>query len=659
MPADAGSRVVYPGWMQFDTPDSDDRRVTLDAGTRMAPTAEVDGGARDGGAIAAPISPLDFPHRYRQEAVLGQGGMGVVALCGDQQIWRRVAMKRLQPHRLGHSEAETRFLREARIQGQLEHPAVVPVYDLGVDPDGAMYFTMKRVRGATLEQVIDDLRQGRGADYSRRRLLAAFSSVCLAVDFAHRRGVVHRDLKPGNIMLGDYGEVYVLDWGLARVLGATDLPIERGASAVIAGPRTSETRAGAVLGTPGYMAPEQMRGELSDVGPRADVYSLGVILFEMLTQRPLHEGETIQEVMSSTLAGVESRPSLRAPESDVPPELEEIVVRATALDPGQRFQSARALNEAIERFEDGERDVELRRSMARRHAKSAGEAADRARSEWSPGFEERRRAMREIGRALALDPDNTTAMETLVRLLAEPPRVLPPEVQMELDRNDRDKLRWIGKIGGFAYLSLFGYLPLLWWGGVRQWGWLVAMYVAAVCASGVSFWTASRRSPPVWGVLLVMVVSNIAFACTAALFGPLVVTPGIIAVNTTGFALNLDPAYRRFAVATACLTILGVLAVWAGGMLPGDYVFSSAGLTVTPGAIELPRIPTLLFLVVISLGMVVTGALSVTRVRDALKRSETQLFLYAWHLREFVPAAVRPTTDPTAARREAAPAAEA
>lgn len=136
-------------------------------------------------------------------------------------------------------------------------------------------------------------------------------------------------------------------------------------------------------------------------------------------------------------------------------------------------------------------------------------------------------------------------------------------------------------------------------------------------------------------------------------------TPGFIAVNATGFALNLDPAYRRFAVGTACLAIGAVIVVWAAGMLPGDYVFSGAGLTVTPGAISLPPLPTLAFLFVTALGTVLTGALSVTRVRDALTRSEKQLFLYAWHLREFVPEAVRPTTDPTAARRAASPASQA
>ncbi len=639
--------------MQFDTPDSDESRPTLDASIRGA--AETDGGTKDVGSLDAPISPLDFSHRYLTEAVLGEGGMGVVLLCGDQQIWRRVAMKRLKPERRGHGEARTRFLREARIQGQLEHPAVVPVYDLGVDPEGAMYFTMKRVRGVTLEKVVDELRQGRGGEYSRRRLLAAFSRVCLAVDFAHRHGVVHRDLKPGNVMLGDYGEVYVLDWGLAAVLGVADLPAEPEATVVMAGPRSNETRPGAVLGTPGYMAPEQMRGEL-EVGAPADVYSLGAILFEILTLQLLHHGATIQEIWASTLDGVDARPSVRAPESEVPPELEAILMRATALDPAQRYESARALSQALERFLDGERDVELRRTMAAQHAVAASQAAELARREQSPGFEQRRRAMREIGRALALDPGNELAMQTMVRLLGEPPRVLPPEVQTELASNDRHKLRRIGRISGFAYLSFCAYLPLLLWSGVRESGWLIAMFVAALSASAVSFWTASRRSPPVDGVLVTMVLGNIACACTAALFGPLVVTPGIIAVNTTGYALNLDPVHRRFAIATACMAVLAMLGAWAAGGLPGDYVFSAAGWTVTPGAIELPRIPTLVFLIITSFGMVLTGALSVTHVRDALSRSEKQLFLYAWHLREFVPEAVRPTTDPTAARRnEASP----
>ncbi len=188
----------------------------------------------------------EFTRRYQERRLLGEGGMGSVLLCADAQIGRHVALKIIRAAPRAGARAERRFLREARVQGQLEHPALVPVYDLGITPDGAVYFTMKRVRGETLEDVLRELRGD--PRFTRRKLLAAFARVCLAVDFAHRRGVLHRDLKPANVMLGDFGEVYVLDWWLAKLTDHPDLepePDERVAVLV-----TSETAPGAVLGTP-------------------------------------------------------------------------------------------------------------------------------------------------------------------------------------------------------------------------------------------------------------------------------------------------------------------------------------------------------------------------------------------------------------------------
>ena len=176
--------------------------------------------------------------RYRIGDTLGVGGMGEVRRCRDRRIGREVAMKVVRSDAAGLAWMRERFLREARIQGQLEHPCIVPVYDLGMGPDGATYFTMKRVRGATLEDVVDALRAGdpeAERKWSRRRLLSAFSTVCGAVDYAHSRGVVHRDLKPGNVMLGDFGEVYLLDWGLAKVTGEADEDADGPASSPVIG----------------------------------------------------------------------------------------------------------------------------------------------------------------------------------------------------------------------------------------------------------------------------------------------------------------------------------------------------------------------------------------------------------------------------------------
>ncbi|HEV8321841.1 MAG TPA: serine/threonine-protein kinase, partial [Myxococcota bacterium] len=281
------------------------------AASRWAPAS--DPGPVDPGTVL--LDDASFGGRYEVGAVIGEGGMGQVRAVGDRRIGRRVAMKVVRAGQGSRSDARARFLREARVQGQLEHPSIVPVYEMGKTPEGAPYFTMRRVCGATLAEVVEALRAGRvdaAQRWSRRRLLTAFSSVCLTMHYAHTRGVVHRDLKPGNVMLCDFGEVYVLDWGLAKIAsGAADdgaregeadgagsaqsgeggsARSEQGARAP-AGPagidaplhESARTVDGELMGTPGYMAPEQVTGRAQDVDARADVYALGAILFELLT----------------------------------------------------------------------------------------------------------------------------------------------------------------------------------------------------------------------------------------------------------------------------------------------------------------------------------------------------------------------------------------
>lgn len=288
----------------------------------------------DGSVVSTADLALDnagFDERYGPPTELGRGGMGVVQLHRDERIGREVAMKRLRGPVVGMPELSARFVREARVQGQLEHPAIPPVYDVGVDPDGAPYFTIKRLRGRTLKDIIAGLVAGtpRYAQFTRRRLLADLASVCLAVEFAHNRGVLHRDLKPANIMLGDYGEVYVLDWGVAKLAEVDDSPVDL--SEIVRDTPAGEaatTMAGIVLGTPGYMAPEQLHNH--NIGPTVDVYALGSILFEILTLLPLHDGRSKDAILAQTVAGADARASVRAPDLDIPPELEAACVRATA-----------------------------------------------------------------------------------------------------------------------------------------------------------------------------------------------------------------------------------------------------------------------------------------------------------------------------------------
>lgn len=255
----------------------------------------------------------DFAVRYEPRDSLGEGGMGTVQLCHDRRVGRDVAMKLVRAEYGGSPQMRERFFREARVQGQLEHPSIVPVYDIGEGPKGEAYFTMRRVKGLTLEAVLFGLQQGDpeiSSRYSRRRLLTAFSNVCLTIAYAHSRGVVHRDLKPANIMLGDFGEVIVLDWGLAKLPGTED---STPASQRVSLPDLHglTTRAGSVLGTPGYMPPEQIRGA-ERVDAKADVYALGAILFEIASLEPMHNGETVDDIFTSTLMGTRETQRSRA-----------------------------------------------------------------------------------------------------------------------------------------------------------------------------------------------------------------------------------------------------------------------------------------------------------------------------------------------------------
>ncbi|MBL9018523.1 MAG: serine/threonine protein kinase, partial [Myxococcales bacterium] len=379
------------------------------------PQTLVDTQATSTTTAPAPALDLAAPqHRYTLGPVLGRGGMGEVFSAIDEQIGRPVAIKRLrmtEPSR----DALTRFLREARIQGRLEHPAIVPVHELWKDDMGRPFFVMKQLAGVTLGDVLGKLAFGSHdaqKQFSRQRLLRAFADVCLAIEFAHTRGVVHRDLKPANIVLGDFGEVYVLDWGVAKLMNEAEAPSFSDVPSLHDAPAHDETAAGAILGTPGYIAPEQIRGE-PDLDGRADVYALGTILFEILTLYPLHPRG--QAAIASALNGIDARPSRRALDRVVPPELDAICVKATAVDKHDRYPTARALGDAVQQFLDGDRDVVLRRELARSELQTARSALAQG-----SGPKERRVAIRAAARALAFDPTSPQPADLLGRLMLEP-----------------------------------------------------------------------------------------------------------------------------------------------------------------------------------------------------------------------------------------------
>ena len=593
--------------------------------------------------------------RYEIRDRLGEGGMGEVYLCADHRIGRDIAMKVIRAERGGQLDARTRFVREARVQGQLEHPSIVPVYDLGRDANGSAYFTMRRVLGKTLEQVIGELHGGVPAtvrEWTRHKLLTAFASVCLAIEFAHARGVIHRDLKPDNIMVGDFGEVYVLDWGLAKVV-ETSVESPESRRAVTPDPSADDTVGtihGAVMGTPGYMAPEQARRDEVVLDARADVYALGSILFELLALEPLHARGSSDAVLRSTLAGADARPSVRAPSRDVAPELDAICVRATAVERRDRFASAREIYEAVEAFLAGDRDVEQRRALARNHAHAATEATERALRGNGDAVEARALAMREVSRAVALDPSNVDAMKALVRLFTEPPRELPPEARADLSRALVHTQRVAARTAAIGYATWLVYAPLVLWMGVRdvKWGALCDV-LFAVAAAANWYVGRARESRVTLASDLALFASTVAIAAATGVAGPFMLLPGIAAVNTILYVSSAARSRRAWAVASGCLAVAVPFVLEVSGILPPSLAFEHGALVTLPQIAWFPPIPTLVFLFFTNIAVIVTASIFVARSRDALHATQERLYFHTWQLRQFVPSEAYGAATPSIA----------
>jgi eukaryotic-like serine/threonine-protein kinase len=577
-----------------------------------------------------------FINRYARLSTLGQGGMGEVRLCRDGRIGREVAMKIVRTGNGAPPDQEARFLREARVQGRLEHPAVVPVYDLGRDPGGTPFFTMKRVNGHTLEEIVDGLAAGDAeleARYNRRKLLQAFTQICLAVDYAHARGVLHRDLKPANIMLGDFGEVYLLDWGLARFLEGSDAP----ASADTLPLETRHTQVGSVLGTPGYMSPEQARGD-AGIDGRSDVYALGSILFEMLTLEPLHRATSVGAILNDTLKGlIDARAATRAPGRDVPPELEAICVRATRLEAGERFASARELCAAVEGYLDGDRDLARRRELADAHAAAAATAADAAIADTTGSLDSRKRALREVGRALALFPDHPGAMGVFVRLFSTPPVKMPLPAEQEIDALEREGLRDAARIGSWVYLSWFLFIPLGLWLGIKTpWAFLLP-FPFSIASALLAARTARHPHPQGKIPWALMIVSTFGVAATAVVFGPFIMLPSIAVVNTICFMMSHDRTRRAAILVCGVLSLILPLILEMAGFFPHAYEFRDDGIVVVSHALHFPPIPTRAFILAANLAVIIGAALLIARMRDILTAKERQLYVQTWQLRQLVP----------------------
>jgi serine/threonine-protein kinase len=310
-------------------------------------------GPGEGTHQAATVDHVPGPHeRYARLHLHATGGIGRVWLARDGALGRDVALKELRPERAGQVAVGARFLQEARITGQLEHPGVVPVYELvrGRD-DRQPFYTMRFVKGRTLSEAARAYHQKRSAGQVESldllALLNAFVTVCNTVAYAHSRGVIHRDLKGQNVLLGDFGEVVVLDWGLAKRLGRPGGEDPAGADDPGA-EDSAQTVQGEALGTPAYMAPEQAAGRLDLIGPRTDVHGLGAILYEVLTGQPPFTGADTHEVLRRVREEDPAPPRRLCP--DAPPALEAICLRALAKRPEDRGTDAGGLAEQVQHW---------------------------------------------------------------------------------------------------------------------------------------------------------------------------------------------------------------------------------------------------------------------------------------------------------------------
>ena len=294
--------------------------------------------------------------RFRILRFHRKGGLGQIHVARDLELGRDVALKEILPEKADSDELRSRFLLEAEINGGLEHPGIVPVYSLGTYADGKPYYAMRFVEGDSFKEAIEVYHEAHpgiepgSVDF--RKLLTRFIDVCETIAYAHSRGVLHRDLKPSNIMLGRYGEVLIIDWGLAKATGRrSDSGAGTPEAALVPASGDSRLPTIGILGSPPYMSPEQARGEVDALGPATDIYGLGATLYHLLTGRPpidADSSETIESILDKVRRGAIKPP--RSQKAGIPPALEAIAMKALAVRPEDRFHSAQVLAADVEHY---------------------------------------------------------------------------------------------------------------------------------------------------------------------------------------------------------------------------------------------------------------------------------------------------------------------
>ena len=624
------------------------------AGTEMNPNAGTEAAAQTAyaatagtaGEVTSQVRGTNTPLsvRYELGRVIGKGGMGEVISAKDDQIGRRVAIKRIR----GEADPKTtaRFLREAKIQGQLEHPSIVPVYELSTDHLGQPFFAMKQLAGATLADIIgmalvEDPQTL--AKYPRQRLLRAFTEVCLAIELAHTRNIIHRDLKPANVMLGDFGEVYVLDWGIAKVIGDVE-DITAGPS----GDASDHTAIGATIGTPGYMSPEQIAGDATLDG-RADVYALGCMLFEILAFEPLHPRGAAG--LASAKAGIDARPSQRAPEREIPPELDRVCEAACQVDREKRPATARELGELVQSYLDGDRDLALRKGLATKELAAAhalldgglletlSESRQRAvhrgprRDEFAPYSA----AVRAAGRALALDPSSHEAAQLVSRLMLEPPVETPPEVETTLANQETELIVRHARLGIWGVIGYLIFFPVMWLGGIHE-TWLVFGGTALTLGIMALLFLVTRRPSPL--TIFASFLGQVALVVLYARgMSPLLVAPGVALITALMYATHIRTGPLWLLWSCCAGSVLVPLAIEAAGWVSPTTTLTGATLTMQLPAERIDQ--TVAF---VGLGgyvcVILLGATLLSRLQAIERRTiSRKVQLQAWQLAQLVPKA--------------------
>ncbi len=559
--------------------------------------------------------PTKMSGKYVFGEALGRGGMGEVLLAHDRQIGRDVAVKRLRTGSPTEDEV-SRFLREARIQARLDHPAIVPVYELSRDELGRSYFSMKRVAGKTLTQLLEVA--------TRQRLLRAFADVCRAVDFAHSRGIVHRDLKPANIVLGEFGEVYVIDWGVARVLGDAS-------GLVTADIDTMEGAAPAnqTLGTPGYMAPEQL--DDPEVGRPADVYSLGTLLFEILAGEPFHPAaHAIESTRASTLS---SSPAARRPERAIPPELDALCSVMLSKKPSVR-PTARWCADHVENYLDGDRDLAHRRTMANELVWTARASLDSGR---------RPEAMRTASRALALDPQAEGAAELVTTLMLDPPKTPPEELREALRDSDAVYISHHarGAIPGYVLIALF--FPLFILNGVRDWA-VVGGIVASALGMAVAAWQLVRKPNRSFLWMVAYAIGNsLVLVLLGRLGGAFAFVPALVSYITA--SVITYPAFieRRWILIGIMVTgFLVPFGLELGNVMERTWELRNDGILIRGAAMDLTGSSALITMIAASVAIVIMAGIQYAKLGLANRDAQHRLVTLAWHLRQLLPATAPP-----------------